>query len=62
MEVIARSPAMEAADTARQLGRPVFVVPPDERSGPHTTDAAQLLDSGQAQPVRDAGGILTALP
>jgi DNA processing protein len=61
VEVIARSPAMEAADTAHQLDRPVLVLPPDEPGGPYSTGTAQLLEPGRARPGRDADDILTAI-
>jgi predicted Rossmann fold nucleotide-binding protein DprA/Smf involved in DNA uptake len=52
---------MNAAYTARQLGRPVLALPPDEPHSAYTSGTAQLVKRRRARPVRDADDILIAI-
>jgi len=61
VEATDQSPAMNAAYTARQLGRPVLALPPDEPHSAYTSGTAQLVKRRRARPVRDADDILIAI-
>ncbi|QKV90381.1 DNA-processing protein DprA [Streptomyces sp. NA02950] len=62
VESIAHDPAMDSAAAARQLGRPLFAIPPDnDLLDMYATGTAQLLKSGDARPVLTAEQALAAL-